>query len=869
MPLNIHPLDKGWSFAQLREGSASDLAGDGDLKSKIVGEFLEVDSVPTSVQAELIRMGRLLDPYKGMAEWNAQWIGEAEWVFKTTFQLTAVDLAVDNLDLVLKGLDTFCQVFLNHTSILKSTNMFISHRIPVKSLLRKGSNEISLVFDNAWSRGKVEEAAHGGKRAVWNGDSSRLYVRKAGYHYEWDWGPRLMTVGPWKPIFLESYGERIEDVRVDSHVGEGLDVSVDITVKTEGNKPELLIILLRNDQGKIVKSEQVPVGTDKISWKFRKGEIELWYPVGYGKQTRYTVEVNLIGSKTSVPSDTRITRIGFRRSLLVEEPLEGQPGTSFLFEVNNVRIFIGGANWIPADNFLTNISDERYRQWLQLLVDANMNMIRVWGGGIYEPDVFYDTCDDLGILVWQDFLFGCGLYPAHDEFAESVRVEAEQAVIRLRDHPSLIVWAGNNEDYAIAEEKGISYAEEPEDLRKDTLFPARYLYERVLPKAVSRFSSNTAYRRGCPWGGALQSDQTVGDTHMWNMWHGKQEPFSKLEGLASRFVSEFGMEGAPNIRTVDYWLDGRTDQRFPQSRINDQHNKADGFERRIACYLIENYRMNTYDMEDYVYYTQVMQSEALATAYRVWRRNWKGRGKEYTSGALVWQLNDCWPTTSWAIVDYFLRPKPAYFTIKRELAPYTVGTAREEITTFADKITSANREIKQHTEIWGTNSTLESKNITLEIQAFDLTGNLIHSSTQSATLSPNSSTELYRGVVPGQKIRRSQGEEAEVIIVGAKIFDDDKNVLARFCDWPVPYKYIVYPDSYNPVQIKSHESSISVSTSLPVKGVVFDVDSEKEGEAEVSWGDQALDLLPGDEITVEAKGLNGRKVNVRFIGDRS
>lgn len=244
--------------------------------------------------------------------------------------------------------------------------------------------------------------------------------------------------------------------------------------------------------------------------------------------------------------------------------------------------------------------------------------------------------------------------------------------------------------------------------------------------------------------------------------------------------SEFGMEGFPDIRTVDYWLDGNTAERFPQSRTVCAHNKADGFERRLELYLMENFR-HAFDMESYVYYTQVMQAEVLSAAYRLWRREWRGKGREYTAGALVWQINDCWPTTSWAIVDYFLRPKPAYFAVARELAPFTVGMARKDVQTKEDKYSDARFKIEQTLDIWGNNSAPTEKQCTLDVVAFDLQeGVVVEQFTKAVTLAANSSTEFWQGLVPGQIIRKSLSQVPKTIVVGTRLIDSDGTVLARY-----------------------------------------------------------------------------------------
>lgn len=436
---------------------------------------------------------------------------------------------------------------------------------------------------------------------------------------------------------------------------------------------------------------------------------------------------------------------------------------------------------------------------------------------------------------------------------------------RLRQFCSVVIFTGNNEDYQLAEstpEVGIDYSDETSDFRKGT-FPARHIYERLLPEIVNRLS-NIHYHRASPYSGYGKDtrDPTLGDIHQWNVWHGSQEPWHNWDKLAGRFVSEFGMQGFPNARTVDYWLDGNTTERHPQSRITKNHNKADGYERRIETYLIENFQ-HTYDMDDYIFYTQAMQAETLAAAYRLWRRNWKGRGREYTAGALVWQLNDCWPVTSWAIADYFLRPKPAFFTIARELRPYTVGMARTEKKVYASEFTAADFKLDVILDIWGTNSTLTDKKITLSVMFFDLYSDWTASWAKEVTLAANSCTELSHDVLTGQPTRTKLSEVPKTIIVSARLLEKDRTVVARYSNWPEPFKFVNFPSKKDVgLKVVSKGDTVELSASKPVKGIILDVEG-----AEAEWSDQAIDLVPNDPQTIQARGLNGRQPTVRYVGD--
>ncbi|KAI9574617.1 glycoside hydrolase family 2 protein [Boletus coccyginus] len=848
----IRTIASGWQFSQVGGGK-----GTND------GEWLSVSEFPTTVHVELLKSKRIPDPFLGLNEWEVQWVGEADWAFKNTFTVTEEDFTAANADLIFEGLDTFASITLNGQHILDTEDQFITYRAPVKPLLRAGPNDLLITFASAFKKGRAIEKVNG-RFHLWNGDSSRLHVRKAQYNYGWDWGPVLVTVGPWKPIKLHIYDAYLADVDIRSVVSEALDVKISVDLLLSDKVSSSASITLKNSQGDVVctnKNINVKSGSARAEFEFSSGELELWYPVHYGKQPLYSIVV-AVSDTTGRIIDSKTERVAFRRARVVEEFLIDQPGKTFLFEVNNIKVFCGGSNWIPADSFLTTVMTERYRAWLQLLVDGNQNMIRVWGGGVYEADTFYDICD---VLVWQDFMFGCGQYPAYDSFLKLVEIEAEQNVKRLRHHPSIVIFTGNNEDYQLAESINVvDYSDETSDYRK-TKFPARFIYERTLPSIVGKYC-DIHYHRGSPYSapGVVTTDKTLGDLHQWNVWHGSQEPWHNWDILAGRFVSEFGMEGYPNIRTVDHWLGGDQIERYPQSRVNSNHNKAAGFERRLELYLVENFK-HTFDMESYVYYTQVMQAETLASAYRLWRRNWRGKGREYTAGALVWQINDCWPTTSWAIVDYFLRPKPAYFAIARELRPFTVGMTRKENKTFSDELSAVDFKIETILQVWGTNSNLTEQKARLEVTLFELRSDWTHQFAQDIILQANSSTELYSGPLPGQPIRTKLSQVPRVIIASARLLDETGIVLGRCSNWPEPFKFIKFPavkDLGLVVQIGDDGESLHLSTKKPIKGIVLDVEGKN-----VKWSDQAIDLVPGDPQVIQAAGLNGRSVKIRFLGD--
>lgn len=616
--------------------------------------------------------------------------------------------------------------------------------------------------------------------------------------------------------------------------------------------------------GKEVATQTIESGGDTARATFELDDPQLWYPVKYGKQPLYTLTATLFKSETKL--DDLSKKIGLRRVELVQHALQEQPGTSFFFQVNNIPVFCGGSNWIPADNFIPRISAKRYHDWVKLVADGNQFMIRVWGGGIYEEQAFYDACDELGILVWQDFMFGCGNYPAWPEMIQSIDREARENLKTLRHHPCLVIWAGNNEDYAYCESEKLTYDYEdknPDNWLK-TDFPARYIYEKTLAEACQDLSPDVYYHPGSPWSGKDTADPTTGDIHQWNVWHGSQEKYQNFDKLVGRFVSEFGMEAFPSIKTIDSYLPkGKDDpDRFPQSSTVDFHNKADGHERRIALYLVENMRYAPDPIEHFIYCTQLMQAECLASAYRLWKREWRGPGREYCGGALVWQINDCWPVTSWAICDYYLRPKHAYYTVKREMAPISIGMTRKEHKHPADKYTRVDVRHQTQVEIWGSNLMLEDLTVDCTMKAWNVeTGEETFSKTleSSITLPKNASTEIAQLDVPVTK----EGSKEEARTVVASYLHKDGKQIARYVNWPEPLKYLHLQKPKDlKVELSSDGSSVSISAGIPIKGLAVECEDDN-----VRFDDNLIDIVPGEVVTIGVTGASKDTVlTTQYLG---
>ncbi|KUJ24643.1 beta-mannosidase precursor [Mollisia scopiformis] len=651
-----------------------------------------------------------------------------------------------------------------------------------------------------------------------NGGAGRVAVRKAQYHWGWDWGPILMTAGPWRPVWLEMYHARVADLWAQLELDRNLQAATGtVHARVEGKVDFVTFALTL--RGEVIWQNVVRVENDCASVETYLEKPQLWYPHGYGSQPLYELSAEI--STDDITLDKVTKHIGLRRSELVQN--NDCHGKSFYFRVNGVDVFCGGNCWIPADNFIPRITKDKYRKWLQMMVDGGQVMTRVWGGGVFEEEIFYDLCDELGILVWQDFMFACASYPVWPEFLDSVREEATQNLRRLRHHSSIVMFAGSNEDYQVRESFGLEYDfndKDPSSWLK-TNYPARYIFEYLLPLIMAQELPNVPYWPSSPYSeGKPTSDPLTGDIHQWNVF----------ESLGGRFVGEFGMEEFPHIQTIRYFVESSSEL-HPQSHTFDFHNKADGHERRMATYLVENFK-TTANLEAYIHLTQLIQSEALMYAYRRWRKEWGGNRK---CGGALWQMNDVWLCTSWAIVDYFLRKKPAYYTISRCLAPIAIGIQRQHHEWSVSHARPANNLLFS---VWIVSNKTKKfiADVKLRFISVD-TGKEVRNTIirKGVTTLENGTTEVLSGVIDTRS--------GEPLVLAARISIDGV-CLSRDTDWPQPFKYL-----------SSNDRGVIITTI----GLVFE---ERDG---VLLSDNALDIVPGDEQIVEAKGLQTASKSLSWL----
>jgi len=607
--------------------------------------------VPGCVHLDLRRARQIPDPFWGTNELDLQWIEHRAWEYRATFRVSATMLREAVVEMVADGLDTLATVKLNGRRIAQTENMFTPHRWSVKGRLREGENELLIRFAPV---GPYLEATHNARTfREFNdprGNSNR--IRKEPCQFGWDWGPRLVTAGVWQGIRLEAWSEnRLENVEVRQRHPRSGKVYLDL-------KPELT----RVDDA-IACHWQLELDGETVTagegGTVRVDQPELWWPAGQGEQPLYTLRVEVRDSAgRSVGTWKR--RIGLRRIELDQG--RDSWGRRFAFRVNGRLVFAKGANWIPAHSFVAGLTRKDYERDLRSAVDAHMNMVRVWGGGIYENEAFYDICDELGLMVWQDFCFACTQYPGGEEFLELVRPEAEAQVRRLRHRASLVLWCGNNETWWLNRSE---LGENPDPRQREEY---ERLFHELLPEVVAANDPATAYWPSSPYRPGGKTDHAAGehggDTHFWDVWHSRS-PVQVYEKWAFRFVSEFGMQSYSSPETNRTFCPPDDTNVFGAAMENHQKNAAGN--QIILDYVSRRYRFPR-SQDHLIYLSQLNQAYCLQFGVehlrRLMPRCW---------GALYWQLNDCWPVASWSSIEFTGRWRALHYAAKRFFAPHLVS----------------------------------------------------------------------------------------------------------------------------------------------------------------------------------------------------
>ncbi|MGI6222480.1 MAG: beta-mannosidase [Prevotella sp.] len=794
-------------------------------------EFAEKDSstwrsatVPGCVHQDLLDHQLIPDPFYGENEQRVQWVERKDWVYRTTFQLTPQQLSHDGAVLEFDGLDTYADIYLNGALLAKTDNMFVGYHFNVRKLLQEGTNRLLLVFHSPVTTCEPQADTQGFSYPADNDHAEKkvsVYSRKAPYSFGWDWGIRLATSGIWRPARLVLFNHlritdsHIQQLEVSSEVAKLKQV---VNVASVGGKEmnaTVSVDWLFN--GKRVKSDEKSIhlnqhslGSSPAEFQLEIDHPQLWWPNGWGEQNLYDV-VTRVRMGDSVLSQ-KCQRVGLRSLHVVMEP--DSVGKCLRIEVNGKPMFAKGADYIPDDALLPRITKQRYRQIIADAKAANMNLLRVWGGGIYEDDAFYDVADEAGILVWQDFMFACTTYPSDRNFLNRVRKEAIYNIKRLRNHASLAMWVGNNEIY-----EGMRYWGWKEKYSESQWEQMKKGYDKIfrqiLPRMVKQYDKGRFYMHSSPleanWG--RPESWTVADSHNWGTWYG-QKRFETLDEEIPRFMSEYGFQSFPEMKTIrtfaqpgDYAL---------ESDVMNAHQKASIGNALIQKVMGWYYKVPK-KFEDLVYMSSVLQGMGIRHGIEAHRRH-----RPYCMGTLYWQMNDSWPVVSWSSIDYYGNWKALQYQARRAYANVILSGIHEG----------------DNFNVWVCSDSLQTvKEARLTFQLMDFNGKIIKEKTVEGDVAANTSaifaTERYEDWA-------AQPRNTFLLLT---LDDSHKRVIARY-----PYYFNYAKDQDLPaadVNMKISCSEGSCAVTVKSQQLVRDLFIETPWQG-ARYSDNFFDLLPGE-----------------------
>ncbi|MCU4157970.1 glycoside hydrolase family 2 protein [Carboxylicivirga sp. A043] len=803
-------IDKGWQFSESDKN-----------------EWLDAE-VPGCIHTDLLNHDLIKDPFYRLNEHDLQWIDKKDWVYQTTFNIDKYTFNKERISLNFAGLDTYADVYLNNELILKADNMFRGWTVDCKKYIKEGDNKLRIYFHSPIKVGLdiydnypyvVQSSANDlAKIGQVPGEKwVSPHVRKAPYQFGWDWGPRLVTSGIWEPITLKAWNT----ARLDNIHTNQLDISETVAllnsvfeIEAQTSENAELSIFVNNEELS-TKKVQLQEGLHTYKVDFEIENPKRWWSNGLGDAHLYKVKGQL---KTKAGIETFEHTLGLRTIELVRE--DDETGRSFYFKLNGQPVFMKGANYIPNDVFLDRVSPEKYEHIIKSAADCHFNMLRVWGGGIYEKEIFYALCDKYGILVWQDFMFACNMYPGHPEFLESVKHEAEYNVRRLRNHPSIALWCGNNE--ILAAWFGWGWKEDNEKKQPDgakAMWQAyKDIFLDVLPKAVQAHDPIKQY-----WASSPQAEDTIrtnkidGDEHDWRIWF-QDVPFITYHDGAARFVSEYGFQSFPELKTVKKYT-------IPEdydinSEVMKSHQRSFIGNGAIKRYM-DNYYRNPKDFESFLYVGLLLQAEGIRTGIEGHRIN-----MPTTMGSLYWQLNDVWPVASWSSIDYFGNWKALQYFTRKAFAPIIAvpDTKTDDLL------------------VYSVSDNFEDKTGHLELTILDFEGKELWSNTNNITVKANTSNIIFKKSL--QKLLK--GINTSNAVLSTKLFIDNQLTYST-TSYFKEAKDLSLPQPQVSSSVKKVDKGyeITVSTDKLAKNLYLSYN-----EAEGWYSDNYFDLLPGQSKTI-------------------
>ena len=769
--------------------------------------------VPGNVYTDLQQHHIIEDPFIKNNEEKTQWVSEKEWIYKTNFTLSPELLKKQFITLTFDGLDTYSSIYINDSLLGKTANAFRAYTFAVKNLVTT-NNELTIVF----SPTAVEEEKAKKQIAYTLPEGNRIFTRKAQFQYGWDWGPKLNTAGIWKNIHIKAWNHLTFDaifIQQNTITKEKASLTIQATIESDHETEGQLSTEVNHK--KFVTELHLKKGKHTYEIPFTIQNPQLWWVHNLGTPYLYQFNFNL--TSNGIQYDTKSIKKGLRTVRLITQ--KDSIGETFYFELNGQPLYAKGANYIPQHSFQNKISPQHYQKLLTDVVLTNMNMLRVWGGGIYENDIFYSLCDEKGILVWQDFMFACAMYPGNTEFLNTVQIEAEQQVKRLRNYASIALWCGNNENSEGWHRWGWQTGrsdEEKKQIWKDYLA----VFDSILPKTVHQYSDHTSYWESSPkYGRGNPKYEFEGDAHDWWVWH-DATPFEHFEQKVPRFMSEFGFQSFPGYEVINYINQKDTvDIHTPAIQAHQKHSR--GFQL-IHEYMKRDYPVPVKD-DDYVYVSQLLQAKGMVMGIEAHRR-----AKPYNMGTLYWQLNDCWPAISWSGIDYFGNWKALQYKAKKA---------------FKNLLISA--EIKNDSAtIFVVNDSLSPVSGKLALQLIDFDGKISWADTKEITVTPNSSQVFYK--LPLNSVQKNS------VVFVAK-FNNETSII-----------YVTSPKNLalKKGNLRTNIIPGSGGFSIHLKSNTLLKDVFLTSKVTGHFSDNFFDLLPNEEkvifLTTNAEKLEGLQV---------
>jgi beta-mannosidase len=784
-------------------------------------------TVPGCVHTDLLNNKLIEDPFYRDNEPKLQWIGKTNWEYQTTFNVNSEMLERRHVEMVFEGLDTYANVFLNDKPLLDTDNMFRAWRVDCKRLLRPGANTLRIRFRSPINEvlpvmAKMDYELPAGND---QGEKTSPHTRKAPYQYGWDWGPRFVTSGIWRPVSLEAWDNaRVADLHIlPKTIRAGVaNLTAEVEVVAGANMDATIVVDNLTDKTVAAqRSVNLTPGANRVELNFTIPHPSLWWPNGLGAHPLYTFQARLMIAGDLVDKTTK--RTGLRALELRQQ--RDESGKSFTFVINGVPVFAKGGNWIPADSFPTRISKDKYRKLLESARDTNMNMLRVWGGGIYESDDFYDLCDEMGILVWQDFMFGCSLYPGDQKFLDNVRQEAIDNVKRLRNHPSIVIWVGNNEI-----ESGWFHWGWKEKLPAKLWDDYLKIFYGVLPEVCTSLDPSRPYWPSSP-SSNLEDDpesQKMGDLHYWQVWHASA-PFTEYEKQFPRFMSEYGFQSFPQIETVrSYTADGDRDIQSPVMLAHQKHPRGN---QLIREYMLREYP-EPKDFESFLYVSQVLQAEGIRIGAEHLRRI-----MPHNMGSLFWQIDDCWPVASWSSIDYTGRWKALQYYARR----------------FYNDILLSPHEENGNLNFFIVSDRLQPAAAQLKVSLLDFEGHTLWTRKQEIEVAPLKSKSYL--TIPSDRLLAGADPKGAFLfaelLVGGKLVSHNEHFFQ-------PYKNLLQPrPQISAVVVRTRAGFRIILSSDKLARAVYLSAPNYSG----FFVDNYFDLIPGRKVEVEFRTGSSVTVN--------